>query len=705
MTDQGQDNGAERRVDGELIEIDLDFASMRRFQAEFSPNLSKEGLFIDTAEPLSPGSVVRFRVILPEEFVFLEGTAVVEWIRTAEEMAEGSPGMALRFVTLSPQNQELVEQLVQDFVGQGGTSFDLDYRPAPGDYPIDEPEPVSDSEPPPPTEGQADEAFLLTIRGTGPSHEEVTAEPLVLPDAGSADRAKEPSSAEAVPLTEDEIDALDQEIDQGFAIVSGPPDETPVPEVRPVEPPSTEESVEPPSTEAPVEPSSAVEKQPRQVPLGLQADLHAEITAAADDDDDDQDAVVGDPPELDWPDELGELGSETIGDTVDAIAQHTGDPDLDALESTQPALDPEQMTGLESAAEPMVSEPAEPEPAEPEPAEAGATEQLAPPSQDPVPRRVALDDPVPTSDVGGVIEPGAKHVVASAMPPILETTDAVDGEPETGVGAGIGSPAFEVSLPEQDDTPDTTPLLPDEGRADVHLETDDNDASGKRWGWGAWLGLAAAIAIVAAGGYFGWPLASEWLASRDVARTDVGEVVEPTSESPGDDPVAADAPAATDEPTTEETAALDGAPAGDGAPTETGQATEPESETEVDQPAPEQSVPLSPATVIRSIDVGIGTDETTVSIRGNGSLESGAVSVSTLPSPPRIIVRVIGITEIFRPYTIDGSTPELHQVRVGHHEERRPPELWVVLDVADQAVVASAVDVRRDTAVIHLSRP
>ncbi len=77
---------------------------------------------------LSPSSVVRFRVILPEDFVFLEGTAVVEWHRSAEAMSDGPPGMALRFVTLSPQNQELVEQLVQDHIDADGTPFDLEDR-------------------------------------------------------------------------------------------------------------------------------------------------------------------------------------------------------------------------------------------------------------------------------------------------------------------------------------------------------------------------------------------------------------------------------------------------------------------------------------------------------------------------------------------------------------------------------------------------
>ena len=98
MTDEFSGFGGPSSGNDDLVEIDLNFESMRRFQAEFSPNLSKDGLFIDTGEPLDPGSVVRFRVILPEDFVFLEGTAVVEWRRSAEAVSEGPPGMALRFL-------------------------------------------------------------------------------------------------------------------------------------------------------------------------------------------------------------------------------------------------------------------------------------------------------------------------------------------------------------------------------------------------------------------------------------------------------------------------------------------------------------------------------------------------------------------------------------------------------------------------------
>ncbi len=164
MTDDTSGIGGYSSNEDDLIEIDLNFESMRRFQAEFSPNLSKDGLFIDTGEPLSPGSVVRFRVILPEDFIFLEGTAVVEWVRGAEAVSDGAPGMALRFVTLSPQNQELVEQLVQDHIDAGGAAFDFDVRPAPVDFPTDALEGA-----PPVVSDTLDEGYRLTVRRSGPS--------------------------------------------------------------------------------------------------------------------------------------------------------------------------------------------------------------------------------------------------------------------------------------------------------------------------------------------------------------------------------------------------------------------------------------------------------------------------------------------------------------------------------------------------------
>jgi len=226
MTDDHTGFGGQSSGGDNLIEIDLNFESMRRFQGEFSQNLSKDGLFIDTGEPLSPGSVIRFRVILPEDFVFLEGTTVIEWIRSAEDVSDGPPGMALRFVTLSPQNQELVEQLVQDHVDAGGSPFDLDVRPVPADFPTDALEGVPSQSIKP-----IDESYRLTVRRTGPQVQAEALQALVdatfdaNPILGEEDFSSAGEADQGALTAESDLAAQTTALD--FEIVSRPtPDES-----------------------------------------------------------------------------------------------------------------------------------------------------------------------------------------------------------------------------------------------------------------------------------------------------------------------------------------------------------------------------------------------------------------------------------------------------------------------------------------------
>ncbi len=120
------------------VEIDLNFDTLRSFQAEFAPDLCRDGLFIKTAEPLPPSTVVRFRVLLPGEFVLVEGTAVVEWTREPGSIPGLPPGMALRFVTLGGTSQDTIDDIVDFHVAAGGLPFELEPSIGePGEIPTD----------------------------------------------------------------------------------------------------------------------------------------------------------------------------------------------------------------------------------------------------------------------------------------------------------------------------------------------------------------------------------------------------------------------------------------------------------------------------------------------------------------------------------------------------------------------------------------
>ena len=635
MTDDH--NGLDGQATGgdDLVEIDLNFESMRRFQAEFSPNLSRGGLFIDTGEPLSPGSVVRFRVILPEEFIFLEGTSVVEWIRSAEAICDGAPGMALRFVTLSSQNQELVEQLVQDYVDTGGTPFDLDVRPVPADFPTDSLEgaPVRSNE-------AIDEGYRLTLRHTGPS---------LQADALQALAAAVPGGGETdLPTGSEDQETPDTVEFEGEA--SAEPDEVKAIDID--EPAPVEE-----------EPVSIEEIHGFEIVSTAAADgvPAVEETAAGAE-------AIGDPPEFDWSAEM---------DT-------SPEPEASSsIEETQTESDEESEVEAHE---------------DPEESHAAEQEALSFPVEDD-------DVPAGTDEVSTIEE-------SVGTLDVLPPPSAFDEGPEVidDVSDGdLGSPAFDVSLPEHDDEPDTTPVLPDEGFDEVTVATEDDfpEPPPRRRPW--LLPLAAVFVLAVCGGIL-WPHARDWLAARDDARpqdsatVEVAQIADATEGPAGDELAAAPAeiPQATDDGVAEVPAVDDGDAGVEIDEPET--AAEPAVERVEPEPTPAMAQ-LGSADTVTSIDVERGQSGTVIRIRANGSLEDGVLSMETLSSPPRVLVRVRGISNSYRPYTIEAMTPEVAQIRSGLHEERRPSELWIVVDLVETEVAVGGVSIGRDLAEIALSRP
>ena len=59
--------------------IDLEFETLRQFREVMASRLSYEGFFVATDDPLPKGTPARFRFLLPDGFVLVEGTAVVAW--------------------------------------------------------------------------------------------------------------------------------------------------------------------------------------------------------------------------------------------------------------------------------------------------------------------------------------------------------------------------------------------------------------------------------------------------------------------------------------------------------------------------------------------------------------------------------------------------------------------------------------------------
>jgi uncharacterized protein (TIGR02266 family) len=198
----------------DLTEIDLNFTSLWRFRAEFAPNLGHDGLFIETEEPLPPSTVVRLRILLPEEFVLVEGTAVVEWTREPESYPGEAAGMALRFVTLGESSQLTIDDIVETHVANGGRAFELEQSTsAAGEIPID----ALASGPPDSSAWYqrygktnsevAGETFRLTVRTVGPPSDEFVPE-----------EVSHPEDVDLVPSDDDIEENIDSQPDLDEAL-------------------------------------------------------------------------------------------------------------------------------------------------------------------------------------------------------------------------------------------------------------------------------------------------------------------------------------------------------------------------------------------------------------------------------------------------------------------------------------------------------
>lgn len=112
------------------------------FISEFSANISPTGMYITTKTPEPPGSLLDFEFRLGDGFEIIQGKGEVVWTRAIAEGPNRPPGMGIRFLELSEGSKELIYRIVDQYIQDGGTPFDVSLRP-PDPVPIVFPEPVA----------------------------------------------------------------------------------------------------------------------------------------------------------------------------------------------------------------------------------------------------------------------------------------------------------------------------------------------------------------------------------------------------------------------------------------------------------------------------------------------------------------------------------------------------------------------------------
>ena len=109
--------------------VTFKFERFAGFISEYSANISPTGMFITTNQPEPPGSVLDFEFQLGDGFEIIQGKGEVVWIRAVAEGPSRPAGMGIRFLELSEGSKELIYRIVDQYVQDGGTPFDVSLRP------------------------------------------------------------------------------------------------------------------------------------------------------------------------------------------------------------------------------------------------------------------------------------------------------------------------------------------------------------------------------------------------------------------------------------------------------------------------------------------------------------------------------------------------------------------------------------------------
>lgn len=105
--------GAEKRRTERLpVEVKVDYRSVGRFLTDYTMNLSRGGLFVQTCLPLEPGERVRLRLTLPDADAPFALDGIVKWVSRRDDKVGHPPGMGIEFVDASEELQRHVERLM-----------------------------------------------------------------------------------------------------------------------------------------------------------------------------------------------------------------------------------------------------------------------------------------------------------------------------------------------------------------------------------------------------------------------------------------------------------------------------------------------------------------------------------------------------------------------------------------------------------------
>lgn len=96
-------------------DVKVDYRTVGSFITDYTRNISRGGIFVQTSLPLDQGTRVRLRLTLPDGDVPFGLDGVVKWVCTLKDKDKHPPGMGIEFVDFDDEVRGKLDALVRAY--------------------------------------------------------------------------------------------------------------------------------------------------------------------------------------------------------------------------------------------------------------------------------------------------------------------------------------------------------------------------------------------------------------------------------------------------------------------------------------------------------------------------------------------------------------------------------------------------------------
>lgn len=104
------------------VQLLVDYRANGHYLFDFCRDLGAGGVFIETKNPLSHGSVVDLTFTLPDSKETLEAKGRVIWVQTEVPDKNLTPGMGVQFESFTAEQRSLLQKFVDRYSNQSPNS-------------------------------------------------------------------------------------------------------------------------------------------------------------------------------------------------------------------------------------------------------------------------------------------------------------------------------------------------------------------------------------------------------------------------------------------------------------------------------------------------------------------------------------------------------------------------------------------------------